>query len=256
MTARGVPSHHANSRSVARAWSFRAGQELGAAAFFDYVATELAQRQPAAAEWAARSADKERKHGAWCAEYAASLDPASVVMVPARDRHLIPQVHEHVLAGFIVAACAINETLAAGYLSDMRRVTSAPRARKLVRDLLVDEMDHGRFGWVYLSDVVRDGETRDWISANLDSILEHSMGAAFRAPRDDEWPSTDREDEGAHRLGHLSVHEGQLSYLRGFDNAILPGFQALGIDCVGAVNWRNALQERLFTRAEVREASR
>jgi hypothetical protein len=226
---------------LAHAWGWRAREEARAANLFDYVAREIGSRDADLAAWAARSAEQERAHATWCATYAATFGPSPDALGPADEQHLQPAVDDAVLLGFVVAACCINETLAAGYLREMRRRARTPTARRLVRDLLRDEVEHARFGWIYLARRTALEDIRGWLDANLVSILVCSMGVVFEESHVAAADDDDAVSELVSAHGYLSACDGRRSYLDSFDQAILPGFRALGVELGDVEAWRSQL---------------
>lgn len=193
LTNRPLPEHDAlldelspdDRHAIASVWLRRAAMERRVADAFRLI--HDAMRRLHAAEplmaLAARAIDDEYRH-AELSRVVASRFAGHELSAPER---LALEVPRHAGASpelrdtlFIVGQCVLNETTASAFLEACLHSTRGAVARAALRELLSDEIDHGRIGWAHLaslSEAARDEVSR-WLLPmaflNLRAWREHS----------------------------------------------------------------------------------
>lgn len=142
--------------TLAAVWQSRAAMERRVADSFRVVEEALRARS-ASGELVAlahRAVDDEHRH-AELSRRVASRYAARELPAPERLPLTIPRLEgaspglRHTL--HIVGQCILNETTAAAYLELCLQNATSATARWGLRELLADEVDHGRIGWAHVS---------------------------------------------------------------------------------------------------------
>lgn len=164
LTKRPLPAHDpsidalsaADRRDIATIWLYRAAMERRVADAFEVVRDALRRRNagPPLTALATRAIDDEYRH-AELSRIVASRFAGTPLDAPAR---LVLEVPKHVRASpelkdslFVVGQCVLNETTASAFLEVCLAHARGALARTALRELLSDEIDHGRIGWAYLA---------------------------------------------------------------------------------------------------------
>jgi hypothetical protein len=171
LTSRSLPDEDAlleqlspeERAALSRIWLHRAAMERRVADSFEVVRGAL-ERRGASAELvalAARAIDDEYRHTE-LSRVVASRFAGQELPPPER---LPLEVPKHASASaelrdtlFIVGQCVFNETTASAFLETCVSEARGPLAKSALRELLSDEIDHGRIGWAHLASV--DAATR------------------------------------------------------------------------------------------------
>jgi hypothetical protein len=142
-------------RRIARVWEHRAAMERRVAESFLIVGSALERRGAATElrELAARAVDDEYRHTELSLVVASRY--AGVTLPSAATLPLEPPAHlgaDAVLRDdlWILGHCLFNETTASAYLECARHHAKGALALAATRELLADEIEHGRLGWAYL----------------------------------------------------------------------------------------------------------
>jgi hypothetical protein len=146
----------ADRERIADIWLYRAATERRVADSFQVIGACLKRRrapEPLVA-LAARAVDDEYRHTE-LSRVVASRFAGRELSTPARLR-LEPPKHEGASPAlrdtlFVVGQCVLNETTASAFLESCLEHARGPLARAALRELLSDEVEHGRLGWSYLS---------------------------------------------------------------------------------------------------------
>jgi hypothetical protein len=154
------PSIDALSRvardKLAGIWLSRAAMERRVADSFTVIAAALARRgaAPELVRLAKRSIDDEYRHAELsrvvATRFAARELPAPNLLelkVPAHkgaSDELRDTLH-------VVGQCILNETTATAFLESCLAHATGGVAKHALKELLSDEVDHGRIGWAYLA---------------------------------------------------------------------------------------------------------
>ena len=153
--------HH--RKRLADTWLLRAAMERRVADSFEVISDSLKRRSAPAAlvDLAVRAIDDEYRH-AELSRVVASRFAGQELASPARlplelPKHLgaSPELRDTL---FIVGQCVLNETTASAFLEVCVAHAQAPLAKAALRELLSDEIDHGRIGWAHLASL--DAATR------------------------------------------------------------------------------------------------
>lgn len=146
----------AQRRKLAAIWLRRAAMERRVADSFEVIRDALTRRgaKSELVELAARSIDDEYRH-AELSRVVASRFAGTPLAQPPR---LVLEVPKHAGASpelrdalFIVGQCVLNETTAGAFLEVCLEHAEGELARVALRELLSDEIDHGRIGWAALA---------------------------------------------------------------------------------------------------------
>jgi len=174
---------------------------------------------------AARAVDDELRHAeisrVVASRYAGrELDapPRIVLTVPAHPR--ASERLRHVL--HVVGQCCVNETIASAFLEATLAQVEAPLAAAALRELLADEIDHGRIGWAVLASV--DAVTRAAVAGRAPAMAVATLRMWRASPRS----YFEREPFPQHGAPPEAVVEAAFS--AAFRDLVVPGFEALGLD--------------------------
>jgi hypothetical protein len=143
-------------RSIAAVWLHRAAMERRVADAFEVIRNALRRRNANAplVELAVRAIDDEYRH-AELSRVVASRFAGAELEAPPR---LLLELPKHAGASrelrdtlYVVGQCVLNETTASAFLEACLVHARGAVARAALRELLSDEIDHGRIGWAYLA---------------------------------------------------------------------------------------------------------
>lgn len=209
---------------LADRWHDRARNEQATSAAFREVhrALMLAGAPRSLSQAALTAVDDERRHAQiarCCAEHygGTPLDPSPEAEARAADFAGCSPRESAVL--YVVLTCAINESVAAGYLDACARESRCKLARTANRALLRDEVKHARLGFGFLS----------WCNASDRSLVGQALPSLVRTALQQwldtsEYPASLPAGYGC--LNHAALRSAVLS---AFDALVLPGFELLGI---------------------------
>jgi hypothetical protein len=146
----------ANRERLAHVWLYRAATERRVADSFEVIEASLRRRgapEPLVA-LAARAVDDEYRHTE-LSRVVASRFAGRELAAPARLPLELPR-HEGASDAlrdtlFVVGQCVLNETTASAFLESCLDHARGALARAALRELLSDEVEHGRLGWSYLA---------------------------------------------------------------------------------------------------------
>jgi hypothetical protein len=210
---------------LAARWLDRAHNEQATSAVFAEVSNALERLSaPQSLVQAARTAvDDEQRHAqiAWlCAEYYAgrALPAPPARRVSTADFAGCSPRESAVL--YVVMQCAINESIAAGYLKACAAAARSALTKQANLSILGDEVRHARLGWSFLS----------WCSAADRSLVGEALPSLFttvvRGWFDiDGYPQSLSEGHGC--LDGPALTAAALSAL---EELVLPGFEHTGFD--------------------------
>lgn len=153
----------ADRTRLAQIWLTRAAMERRVGDSFEVIHAALLRRGAATdlVDVAERAVDDELRHTE-LSRLVASRFAGKELPTPAR---LALEVPAHKGASealrdtlFVVGQCILNETTASAFLEACYARAEGRLAKAALRELLSDEIDHGRMGWTYLASV--DARTR------------------------------------------------------------------------------------------------
>ncbi len=164
LTKRPLPSYDpsleslspGDRRAIAAVWLARAAMERRVADAFEVIHGALTRRRaaPALVALAERAIDDEYRH-AELSRVVASRFAGAKLVPPERlplelPRHTgaSPELRDTL---FVVGQCVLNETTASAFLEACLAHAEGALARTALRELLSDEIDHGRIGWAHLA---------------------------------------------------------------------------------------------------------
>jgi hypothetical protein len=141
---------------LAQIWLYRSATERRVADSFEVITASLRRRAAPAALIAisARAVDDEYRHTE-LSRVVASRFAARELVAPPRLPLEAPK-HEGASPAlrdtlFVVGQCVLNETTASAFLESCLEHARGELARVALRELLSDEIEHGRLGWSYLA---------------------------------------------------------------------------------------------------------
>jgi hypothetical protein len=145
-----------NRERLGHIWLYRAATERRVADSFEVIEASLRRRgapEPLVAI-AARAVDDEYRHTE-LSRVVASRFAGRELEAPTRLPLELPK-HEGASAAlrdtlFVVGQCVLNETTASAFLESCLEHARGALARAALRELLSDEVEHGRLGWSYLA---------------------------------------------------------------------------------------------------------
>ncbi len=221
---------------VAQTWGRRAHEELKVAAAFTVLCRELLEiaADPAVIAVVARAVSDEVRHGEVCRALAAKYRGGGVAWPPAVVIDPSPAKGDRFLRAVfhMVSMCCVNEALASKFLEVSLAGARSPSARAAVGELLADEVEHARVGWVFVAK--QPASVRDAIEANLLPLVKAALRCWW-----DEGPVTLLD--GAPDHGIPSVRATRQSALAAVHEVIAPGFEQLGIDSREIREWATHL---------------
>lgn len=139
-----------------------------------------------------------------------------------------PRVHQ---ALFAALHSAVNETLAVTYLAACLADARADAARRVVKELLGDEVRHARVGWAVFASPQLDARDRELIGDFMPALLDVCVGT-WLADNEADYP--DNLPWGHGGIGHAAI-------ARAVDDAladvILPGLEHVGVNATAATLW-------------------
>jgi hypothetical protein len=222
-------------RALAGIWQSRAAMERRVADAFSVIRRALSRRAAPAVlqDLAERAIDDELRH-AELSRVVASRFAGVELAPPQRSKLVLPR---HAGASpelrdtlFIVGHCLFNETTASAFLETSLGYAQGRLAQCALRELLSDEIDHGRIGWAHLASLP-DRERAlvgPWLFPmaflNVRTWREHS-------------PPTAEHSDGLARHGAppwQAVEETLLETLRVL---IVPGLAELGLPTRDIEQW-------------------
>ena len=171
--------------AIAAVWLHRAAMERRVADAFEVIHGALRRRSASAAlvALAERAIDDEYRH-AELSRVVASRFAGTELSPPKRLSLVLPK---HAGASpelrdtlFVVGQCVLNETTASAFLEVCLTHARGALARAALRELLSDEIDHGRIGWAHLASLPESAraEVARWLLPmaylNLRTWREHS----------------------------------------------------------------------------------
>jgi hypothetical protein len=223
---------------LADVWLARAAMERRVADAF-IVIHEALERRRAQADLVAlaeRAIDDEYRH-AELSRIVASRFAGRDLPAPPRLRLEVP-AHKGASPELrdtlhVVGQCVLNETTASAYLETTLACAKGALARAALRELLGDEIEHGRMGWTYLASV--DDETRARVAPWMLPMAYLNLRVWQEQTPEDPNQSDALTDHGSPPAG--VIHEALVDALR---SLIVPGLHTLRIPCGPLERWLEA----------------
>lgn len=227
---------------VALTWAQRAQAELGAEKRFKSLAKDLAAlgARPAIIELAHAACADEARHARACSEMARSLGHASGFATfedaPAelQKTWVGRENPADILLCEVVLMCCITETVNASLLNTLYHGSetgsaAASASRKLVHEILKDEVKHGQIGWAHLQ---AESERRScgFLSRYLPRMLEIAV-------KDELFVPANADDTDAFAYGVLPMALRLEQFECTLNQVVFPGFEKFGVDTRDAKEW-------------------
>lgn len=228
----------ADRATLAAIWQTRAAMERRVADSFEVVRSALERRGADASmiELAARAIDDEYRHAELSRLVASRFagrelaPPARLPLDVPKHKGASPELRDTL---HVVGQCMLNETTAAAYLECCAEHATGPLAKAALRELLSDEIEHGRVGWSYLASVPPG--VRAQVGPWLLPMAYLNLQIWRRETPDDGRPRDARDALTAQGAPPAIVlHEALLGALR---DLIVPGLRELGIDTHAIDAW-------------------
>lgn len=227
----------ANERArLADTWLLRAAMERRVGDSFAVVRDALVRRGAARelVDLAERAIDDEARHEE-LSRVVASRFAGKELALPKRlplevpaHKGASPELRDTL---HVIGQCVFNETTASAYLEcSLEHATDGTLARSALRELLSDEIDHGRIGWAHLATC--DERTRAAVAPWL-----HAMAFTNLKEWRSETPYDPGHTEAMTKQGvppATVVHEALVDALR---TLVIPGFEQLQMDVSALKKW-------------------
>lgn len=226
------PTHR---RKLAGIWLGRAAMERRVADSFEVIRDALLRRgaQASLVELAVRAIDDEYRHAELSRVVASRfagkelLQPARLVLDVPKHPGASPELRDTL---FIVGQCLLNETTAGAFLEVCLEQAEGALARAALRELLSDEIDHGRIGWAELA--AEEPRMREQVGRWLLPMAFLNLRLWRKeTPYDPEYDAV-LALHGAPAAS--AIHAGLVDALA---SLIIPGLKELGIDTRALEAW-------------------
>jgi len=192
-----------------------------------------------------RAIDHEAFHSELC-QLMAELylgKPAPLTALPEPPRPSFPvcsaRVHR---ALFAAMHSAVNETLAVTYLAACLADAKSEAVRRVLKEILSDEVRHARIGWAVLGSPKLSADDRAAIASFMPALLDVCVGT-WLADNERDYP----DDLPA---GHGCIGKSRIALAldEALGDVILPGLRHVRVDATSAVRWVSEAAPRLGAR--------
>jgi hypothetical protein len=220
---------------LAGTWMRRSQAEYLAVSTFSVLAMDLvAAMAPAdVLSLCLRAGIDEVRHAELCIRMAEiysgqrQLPPPGMSSLPDDPKR--PRLHQ-ALANTMLVSC-VSETYATTVLSATRDLTTDPTAHAVLTSIYSDEVMHARLGWSYLRHAIdRGGQGAIDAAAKMVPIALRGVANVVERERP-EGAVTD----AVRGHGLMTPEEEREIFSACVKDVLVPGFEALGIDCGTAV---------------------
>ncbi len=243
LTNKPIPDHDptidalsaADREKLATIWHHRAAMERRVGDAFDVIREALVRlRAPETlVSLATRAIDDEYRHTE-LSRLVASRFAGRALPMPER-LHL--EVPKHKGASpelrdtlFVVGQCVLNETTASAFLECCVKHATGPVAVAALRELLSDEIDHGRIGWSHLAslDQAKRNEVARWMFPMAYLNLQIWKK---------ETPYDPSHSEALSRHGSPSAEVTHAALVGALEDLIVPGMKELEMNTASIEAW-------------------
>ncbi len=234
--------------TMATVWLGRAQNERRVSDSFAVVRDALValHADVALIELAARAVDDELRHAELCRIVAARFRGSDIEAPPLLALAVPPHATaspelRHTL--HVIGQSCLNETIASAVLEASLAGAKGALVTAALRELLSDEVDHARIGWVHLATVTARGELRAKIERWVPALVRGNLKM---------WRETQRTygtERALQEQGALSVEQTEETLLGAIRDLVIPGFDRLGIATTEVTAWlaRGAPTDTLAT---------
>ncbi len=188
-----------------------------------------------------RFAMDELRHAGLCGRVVALLNGDPMIEAPltteSLPKHLDCPPLERALRNVLFTS--LSETISVGLLTEERERAQEPFVKAVLHQLSADEINHARFGWIYLGDTWPrlDAAGRSRIQMYLPIALGHLEACMLGAmPIGKKLPEALLQE--AQALGFSDSHTARSLLADTFEEVIIPQLSAVGLDARTAWNER------------------
>ena len=219
---------------LATIWQYRAATERRVADSFEVIRASLERRRAdqSLIELAQRAVDDEYRHTELSRRVASRFRGAEVETPP----RLPLEVPKHLGASaelrddlFVIGQCLFNETTASAFLECCLNHAEGALAQVALRELLADEVEHGRMGWTYLASLDRKERER------VEPWLLPMAFTNLKLWRKETPPDAENAALAAH--GAPPAAEIHRALVDALETLIVPGFAELGLRTEPLATW-------------------
>lgn len=213
---------------VADIWAMRAGLELAVSAGYSIIIRELFETgvDRPVLELCCDAVRDEVGHAQLCLDLAERIDGQKRPWPAPASLH-VPN-YDGVSAGplrtalHLVAMSCLNETIACTRLLEALQATKSESAKRALRTILTDEVQHARAGWAHLASSHVTPEMKreisrhvpDLVAASLKSLIDENASIPTEEFSDWGLPSVD----AARAHAEMAIRE-----------VVMPGFEHMGV---------------------------
>lgn len=220
--------------TLTRVWLARAANERRVSDSFAVIVDALTalHAAPSLIDLARRAVDDELRHAEIC-RYVASRFAATELPTPDRLPLVVPphatasEELRHTL--HVVGQSCLNETIASAVLEASIATARGPLVTAALRELLSDEIDHGRIGWAQLA------TARPELLAKVERWLPPIVRGNLKMWR--ETPRLYATSVAVIEQGALPADRTEATLLGAIRDLIIPGFDRLGISTTELRRW-------------------
>ena len=223
---------------LAEIWLVRAAMERRVADSFEVIHGALLRRgaSPDLVALAERAIDDEYRHTELSRLVASRFagrelpTPQRLPLETPAHKGASPELRDSL---FVVGQCVLNETTASAFLETCLGCAEGALAKSALRELLSDEVEHGRMGWTYLASM--DDRTRAEIARWLLPMAYLNLQIWKReSPYD---PKHDAVFAAHGAPPAATLHEALVDALR---SLIVPGLRQLRMPTDALERWLDA----------------
>ncbi len=234
-----TPTLTFDSRALARqAWTFRWQVELDAALRFGRLGLRLRELDTPPNLLAAvqQAAEDERRHALHCEAISRAYGNDKPAPTPVLEEIVPAGLALPLQMLYEVASSCVTETVSVAVLVSL--VHAAPQGvlMPVLRELLTDEIRHGKMGWAYLTHVHRRRSVRfvaEWLPFMLEGTAAEELSRPARGAE---------EADELLQHGVLPWSMKRSIFVRTLELVVFPGLEHLDIDTRPAREW---LEHRL-----------
>jgi len=230
-----IPELQASAAAVVgELWHLCAASELRVGAQFRRLAFEF-RAQSSSPELGAhlqQAALDEARHSEICTtvgnRYASRAAPEGPVEAPPLVRFGDADGRSSLLLHLVLLSC-INEGVSTFYLRDAMKHSRSTLAREALRQLLSDDVQHARIGWMHLASPAVSRADKRLVSAALPTLLGLSRTAWTNVPA--------RAEIWFVEHGCPGQAVAEQAFRDAVRELVLPGMAHVGVDTAAAARW-------------------
>lgn len=213
---------------VANIWAMRASLELAVSAGYAVIIRELFETgvDRAVLQLCCDAVRDEVGHAQLCLDLAERIDGQKRPWPEPASLHV--PTHDGVPAGplrtalHLIAMSCLNETIACTRLLEALQVTESESAKRALRTILTDEVQHARAGWAHLASSHVTSEMKREIARHVPDLVAASIKSLI-----DENSSIPTEEFSA--WGLPSVNAARAHAEKAIREIVMPGFEHMGV---------------------------